>query len=431
MKMAYFLYTGYGKTKLILDKIMSFPIKPRVLLLSTKKIVESSWQDEINKWYPNQISYSYITGDFNAKKRLEIINQHTDILAMNVEMIMWYINSTTLSNDNRKINLEMSARFNMVIIDESSLFKSYRSKRFKAIKQWCSTIQDVFILSATPTPKSIENIWSQIYLLDGGQRLGRSITAFRTKYGEEHPLRQGISLWSYNQQAVDAILLAIKDICVSIPNPPAPLFPEPKYIRVLVKPDPKLEQIIEDFKKNQIIYVDGKVLSADNITQVIAKTNQLASGSFYDHGTTCQISDVKFETLKKYLAKITTPVLITYMYKFDKEKLLTLPGAVLLDGPKAFNDWNNNKIKIGIISPFSVAHGLNLQMSDCKDIIWFSPIYDEEKWQQTNARVCRRGQTREVTIRVFILKGSYDETIFNIVKHKFTSQYNNLNKLCT
>ena len=110
-------------------------------------------------------------------------------------------------------------------------------------------------------------------------------------------------------------------------------------------------------------------------------------------------------------------------------KLLSIPEAVLLDNHQAFEDWNANKIPIGILSPFSVAHGLNLQQSDCENIIWFSPIWDTEKWQQTNARVCRRGQKRKVTIRVLILKGSYDDYMFNLVQDKYSAQFNNLKKL--
>ena len=158
MKHAYLLYTGYGKTKLMLDKIMEYPIRPRVLLLSTKKIVETSWQTEIDKWYPGQIKYSYITGEIPVKKRKEILEEPTDILAMNVEMIDWYIKNSV--NVKKKITTangvksvyktdELVARFNMIIFDECSLFKSYRTNRFKNVKSWCYKIQDVFILSAT------------------------------------------------------------------------------------------------------------------------------------------------------------------------------------------------------------------------------------------------------------------------------------------
>ena len=405
---------------------MSYPVKPRVLLLSTKKIVETSWIAEINKWYPNQISYNYITGEFSAKERLERLKQTSDILAMNTEMITWYLENTI---DIKNRSKEMIKRFDMVIIDESSLFKSYRSNRFKAIKNWCSKIEDVFILSATPTPNSIEDLWSQIYLLDGGTRLGRNITEFRTNYATPIPMYNGQTRYEYTQKAIDYILTLVKDIVVSIPEPTQPLFPEPVIKKVLIKPDENTDRLLNNFKENNIININGSELVAFNKTQLMVKINQIASGCIYDKDTTQYINDTKFKALQYIIKDIQTPILVTYTYVFDKERLLTLPGAVLLDNPKAFEDWNNNKIHIGVLSPFSVAHGLNLQHSDCSNIIWYSPIWDTEKWQQTNARVCRRGQTHKVTIRVLILKNTFDDYAFDLVQEKFTTQYNNLKKL--
>lgn len=438
MKHAYLLHTGYGKTKLMLDKIMACPTKPRVLLISTKNIVESSWQSEINKWYPNQISYAYITGRIPAKKRLDIATTPVDILALNTEMIDWYISNTTdVKRTARTKNGtttyyntdQLVERFDMIIIDESSLFKNYSSNRFKALKNWCNKVRDVYILSATPTPKNIEDLWSQIYLLDGGQRLGKNITAFRNDYGDPVPMYNGQTRYEYSQKAVDYILTLVKDIVTSVPEPKQPLFPEPVIKKTIIKPDPGTAELLERFKEDYTTMINGVQIVAHNKNQLMMKVNQLASGSLYNDDTILHLNDIKFKALEYMISTITTPVLITYTYVFDKDRLLSLPGAVLLDNPQAFEDWNNNKIKVGVLSPFSVAHGLNLQHSDCKDIIWFSPIWDTEKWQQTNARVCRRGQTHQVTIRVLILKNTFDDYMFDIVQDKYSAQYNNLRKL--
>lgn len=439
MKHAYMLYTGYGKTKLCLDFIIKQNPKPRVLLISTKKIVESSWSAEINKWYPNQISYAYITGDIKPDDRLKIIEQDVDILGMNTEMLDWYIKNTTsvkrktYTKQGIKLHYnekELIERFDMIIIDESSLFKNYRTERFKLIKKWCHKVEHVFILSATPTPKNIEDLWAQIYLLDGGQRLGKNITEFRRNYGIAVPLSNGYNRYQYSKQAVDEILDLVKDISTSIPAPPQPLFPEPIIKKTLIKPDEKTLELLTKFKEDYIIKLgNGKNLIAFSKTQLINKVNQIASGDVYYQKNPVFVHDLKLNALKHLLQNITTPVLIVYVYRFDKEKLLTLPNSRLLSTPQDFEDWNNNQIKIGIISPYSTAHGLNLQDSDCQDIIWFSPIWDTEKWIQLNARVCRRGQTRKVTIRVLLLKGSFDEYAFDLCQTKFRMQYNNLLKL--
>ena len=439
MKHAYLLYTGYGKTKLCLDKIMAAPHKPRTLLISTKNIIESAWPAEIEKWYPGQIKYESITGNQTPKERLEIIERPCDIFGMNTAMLDWYITHTT--SVSRKSytkhgivehhdTTELIDRFDLLIIDEVSLFKNSQSLRFKLLKKWAYKVQNVMVLSATPTPKNIEDIWGPMYLIDGGQRLGKSISEFRENYATPVALPNGYNRYEYSLAATDKILSLIKDVSTSIPAPSQPLFPEPIVKKVLIKPDQATEDMLKHFKHEFIMTLtNGDQLTAFSKTQLINKINQMASGDVYHKDLTFHLNDLKFRVLQMKLDTIATPVLIMYTYLFDKDKLLTLPGARLLSTKQDFEDWNHNLIKVGILSPFSAAHGLNLQDSDCENLIWFSPIWDTEKWIQTNARVCRRGQKRTVTISVLLLKESYDEYAFELCQDKFKAQYNNLQKL--
>ena len=183
--------------------------------------------------------------------------------------------------------------------------------------------------------------------------------------------------------------------------------------------------MLAEFRKD---YVLGDEIAFSKM-QLINKVNQIASGNIYSKDTTIQLNDLKFNALQKLISKKKTPVLVTYNYVFDREKLLTLPGARLLKEDEDFVAWNSNEIPIGVLSPHSAAHGVNLQASECRDIIWFSPIWDTEKWIQTNARVCRRGQRYPVTIRVLLLRGSFDDYAFELCQDKFRVQYNNLNEL--
>lgn len=434
MKHAFFLHTGYGKTKLILDKIMNTIPRPRVLLISTKNIIESAWSAEIEKWYPNKLTYGYITGGVKVKDRMKIINQQYDILGINTSMLDWFIKNTVSVKTKRytkqgikyQYNVEeLIERFDLLVIDESSLFKNYRSERFKLLKQWAYKVKNVFILSATPTPKNIEDVWSQIYLLDGGKRLGKNITAFRERFAIPEVINGGITLYRYTQKATTEVLKLIQDITTSVPKPATPLFPEPTVVKTFIKPDPDTAKMLADFRKD---YVLGDEIAFSKM-QLINKVSQIASGNIYSKDTTIHLNDLKFNALQKLISKIKTPVLVTYNYVFDREKLLTLPGARLLKEDEDFVAWNNNEIPVGVLSPHSAAHGLNLQASECRDIIWFSPIWDTEKWIQTNARVCRRGQRYPVTIRVLLLRGSFDDYAFELCQDKFRVQYNNLNEL--
>jgi len=436
MKHAYLLHTGYGKTKLCLDMIIKS--KPKTLLISTKSIIETSWDAEIKKWYPGQLKYVGITGRIPESERVAMLDEDYDILGINTEMLDWYIRTTTKvkrkSYTKQGIKLhydtdELINRFDMLIIDESTLFKNSQAGRFKIVKNWAHKIANVIILSATPTPKNIENLWSQIYLLDGGQRLGTSVTQFRNRFAIAVPLPNGHNKYVYSQEATDEVLNIIKDITTSKPKPDVPQFPEPIIKKILLKPDAATAEILNRFKSDFIIQLQGKELMAFSKQQLINKVNQIASGNVYHKDETLQINDLKFRAVQHIISTKPDPVLIMYTYVFDKDKLLTLPGARLLESPQDFEDWNANKISVGILSPFSSAHGLNLQDSECKDIIWFSPIWDTEIWIQANARVARRGQRYPITISVLLLKGSYDEYAFNLCQDKFKVQFNNLMKL--
>jgi hypothetical protein len=437
MKHAYLLYTGFGKTKMCLDEIVSKNIK-RTLLISTKKIVEGSWIAEIKKWNFN-LSYAYITGDVPVKRRKEILQEQNNILGLSTEMLDWYIKETTSvqkvvhTKQGDKVHYNFDEQidlYDLIIIDEVSLFKNYKSKRFSLLKKWCHKITNVMLLSATPTPKNIEDLWSIIYLIDSGVRLGKNITAFRNTYGIPVPLPNGYNRYYYTQEATDEVLKLVTDITTSVPAPPQPLFPEPIIKKTIIKPDNDTAQMLKEFKDEFILRLGHTNIVTFSRQQLITKVNQVASGHVYHRDTTIRLHDIKFRALKRLLSTIITPVLITYVFKEDKRLLLSeLPDAVLINTPEQVEDWNNNKIKIGIVSPFSTSHGLNMQDSECRDIIWYSPIWDTEKWIQLNARVCRRGLKHLVTIRVLLLQGSYDEYAFEVCQEKFQIQYNNLTKL--
>lgn len=438
IKHAYLLYTGYGKTKLCLDMIMNAKVKPKTLLISTKNVIETAWSSEINKWYNGKLIYNYITGSIKPEDRFDILEKDTDILGINTAMLDWYIKNTTKVTSKRKTKqgvkeyhsgAELIDRFDLIILDEVSLFKSYSSNRFKLIKKWAHKTDNVIALSATPTPKNIEDMWAIAYLIDGGERLGKNITEFRRNYAIPVAMSNGFNRYEYTKASTNFVLDLVKDITTSIPAPPTPLFPEPTLKKVIIKPDSKTAKILKDFKEDNIITIDGINLLAFSKIQLINKVNQIASGNIYTQDIVLNINKIKLNVLKYKLTQIQTPVLISYTYVFDKEKLLELPGARLLNSPKDFKDWNDNKVPVGIISPYSAAHGLNLQDSNCKNIIWFSPIWDTEKWIQLNARVCRRGQKNKVLIEVLLMKGSYDEHAFNICQDKFIAQYNNLVRL--
>jgi SNF2 family DNA or RNA helicase len=407
MKRAFFNYTGFGKTKIILDYIHEHPEIKRVLIISKKEIIKESWPNEINKWdFP--FTYTYITGDQNQKQKLERVYGFYDIMGITPSLLGWF-------TENKFFKLTKKVlKYDMVVFDESDLFKNSQTKRFKNVKKWIADIPNVFIMTATPMPNTIEDLWSQIYLIDNEPyRLGKNITAFRREYGEE--VRTGDRFnYYYLPAAVSAIMEKIRDICDVNLVKPKGLYPQPKIRIIKINPDPATAAILAKLEKDYVVEIDKEIITASNYNKVLTKLQQIGNGFIYkDDGTPVYVNDIKFRYVQKRLSETLDPILVTYSFIPDKERLLSVPGAKLVESE---DEWNENKIKLGVI--YSNKAGLNLQKSRCKRIIWYTPTWDARAWEQTNSRVIRRGLTEKVTIDVLIVKGSIDDLIYERMKEK-------------
>ena len=407
MKRAFFNYTGYGKTKLVLDYIHKHPDIKRVLIISKRDIIRESWPNEIIKWsFP--FNYTYIDGTLSQKKKLERVYGFYDILGITPSLLSWFTENKFFKLTKRII------KYDMVVFDESDLFKNSQTQRFKNVKKWITKIPHVFILTATPMPNTVEDLWSQIYLIDEPPyRLGKNITAFRRTYGEEVITGTRYDYY-YLPAAVNAIMDAIKDICDVNLVKPKDLYPQPKIRVIKIIPDPKTAAILDKLEKDYVVEIEKEIVSASNYNKVLTKLQQLGNGFIYsEEGKPIYVNDIKFRYVEKQLELSPDPVLVTYSFIPDKERLLTLPGAKMVESE---DEWNANKIKLGVI--YSNKAGLNLQGSTCKRIIWYTPTWDARAWEQTNSRVIRRGLKEKITIDVLIVKGSIDDLIFERMKEK-------------
>jgi len=412
MKRAFFNYTGYGKTKLVLDYIKEHPEIKRVLIISKNDVIQESWPNEISKWtFP--FTYTYITGKDTQKQKLEKVYGFYDIMGITPSLLGWFTENKFFKLTRKII------KYDMVIFDESDLFKNSQTKRFKNVKKWINKIPNVFILTATPTPNTIEDLWSQIYLIDEPPyRLGKNITAFRKEYGEE--VKAGAQyLYYYLPSAVTAIIEKVRDMCEVNLVKPKDLYPQPKIRIIKINPDPETARILATLEATYVVEIEKELIAASNYNKVLTKLQQIGNGFIYrDDGTPIYINDIKLRYIQKQLSETLDPILVTYTYVPDKERLLTLPGAKLVTSE---NEWNENKIKLGVI--YGNKAGLNLQKSRCKKIIWYSPTWDARAWEQTNSRVIRRGLMHTVTIDILIIKGSIDDLIYERMKEKLKTMY--------
>lgn len=418
MKRAFFNYTGFGKTKIVLDYIHEHPEIKRVLIVSKGNIIKESWPNEINKWdFP--FSYTYIDGTVTGKKRLERVYGFYDILGITPNMLGWF-------TENKFYNLtKKEVKYDLVVFDESDLFKNSQTIRFKNVKKWINKIPNVFILTATPMPNTLEDLWSQIYLIDNEPYLlGKNITAFRKAYGEE--VRSGGRFeYFYLPAAVKTVMDKIAPICEVNLIKPKDIYPQPKIRIIKIEPDPETAKILAKLEKDYVVEIDKEIITASNYNKVLTKLQQIGNGFIYkDDGTPVYVNDIKFRYVQKQVKETLDPILVTYSFIPDKERLLSLEGAKMVVSE---DEWNDNKIKLGVV--YSNIAGLNLQKSRCKKIIWYTPTWDARAWEQTNSRVIRRGLKETVTIEVLIVKGSVDDIIYERMKDKLKFMQNSFKPL--
>ncbi|MFB7919280.1 SNF2-related protein [Streptomyces sp. NPDC056061] len=342
--------------------------------------------------------------------------------------------------------------FQTVIIDESQGFKSHSSERFKALKAVRPAITRLIELTGTPAPNGLHDLWSQIYLLDQGEALGKDITEFRSRWfipkmvpGTTTPAK-----WIPTPNAEQEIHQAIAHLAMSVQNTTLVLPPLTiQNVNVTLPPD--LMQAYKEFKRDLILDIvktyldeDGQLtqsvesIVADTQAVLTSKLAQFASGTLYtadpdDPSTKGQyevIHDKKLE-MAEYLVRNNggEPVLIAYHFKSDKEQLLarfTKAGidAQALDGSRDMvRRWNAKQIPVMLLHPAAAGHGLNLQHGGAA-MIWYTLPFSLEHYMQTNGRLHRPGQQQPVIIYRLITKGTQDERMPGVLAEKQQTQDN-------
>lgn len=421
-----FLEMGMGKTYTTLMALCNLNLKSHVLVIAPKNIARSTWIDEIEKWQIPFRTKSLIVKpngkNFTKKERLAIYQQ-----VLNDPPTVYFINRELIPD--LVSNLPVWP-FPNVVIDESQSFKTYNSKRFKALKSIRPFVERMILLTGTPTPNGLMDLWSQIYLLDQGYRLGNFITRFReqyfypTLYVQGHPVG-----WELKSGAETEIYRRISDIVISMKNTKLQL-PELTMNDVYVHMDESEMKLYQRMKKDQVLTFDkvGDV-TAVNAAVLAAKLSQMASGALYtDEKRNFKIiHKKKLEQVAYILRNLDSPAIIAYHFQSDLimlENYLKDVGidAYRFDGsPEMIHAWNEGKIPVMLLQPASAGHGLNLQQGG-HTLIWYTMPWSLEEYLQCNARLYRQGQSEHTVIHHILCKGTIDERIHNILQKKDASQ---------
>jgi len=403
-----FLEMGLGKTVITLtaiDELMndSFEVS-RVLVIAPLRVAEDTWSRESNKWdHLKHLKISKILG--SAADRIRALKAQADIYVINRENVVWLVEYL---EENR-----MKWPFDMVVIDELSSFKNNQAKRFKALRRMRPAIDRIVGLTGTPAANSLMDLWAEMYLLDRGERLGRTLTAyrgnwFRPGYGNGYVTYK----WEPRRGALEAITKRIADITVSMKAEDYLTLPDKVESTIEVSLDEKGLKAYKEMEKESLIELEGEEIAALDAAAVMSKLLQMANGFIYDEAHNPRhIHEAKLDALGEILEAAESPVLVYYNFQADKDSILSrFHEAKLLENDSTIEEWNKGKIKILLAHPASAGYGLNLQ--DGGHIMaWYGLPWSLEQYLQAVARLQRQGQKYPVMVYHLIAKGTVDEQV--------------------
>lgn len=429
-----FLDMGLGKTLITLTALSRMKMTNHVLIIAPKNIARSTWLDEIKKWNFDFRTKSFLV-DENGKDLKPNVRHTMYKNVLNEPPTIYFINRekiTDLTEYAPVLNNKKVWCFPTVVIDESQSFKSYNSERFKALKTVRPCISRLIELTGTPIPNGLMDIWSQIYLLDQGQRLCKNITGYRNKffrptlYVQNHPVK-----WEPLPGAEDWIYKSISDITISMKNTNLNL-PPVTYNNITVHLSSSEMNVYKKMLKTSVLkFDDDTVISAANAAVLQAKLSQMASGALYTNPETKEYKKIhsrKVEQCEYIINNTDSPVMIAYHFQSDKDMILKYfaknkeINPIVFDGtPEMLKAWNRREIKVLLIQPASAGHGLNFQEGG-HTLIWYTIPWSLEHYQQTNARLYRQGQKEPVIIHHLSTEHTVDQKIAESLMQKDFTQ---------
>lgn len=414
---------GLGKTVITLTAINELMFYRwevgRVLVVAPKKVAEATWMSEAAKWdHLKHLRIVPILG--SAKKRIQALDTSGDVYVINRENVPWLVD-----------RLRNEWCFDMVVLDESSSFKNPSSKRFKAMRAIRPHIRRLVLLTGTPAPNGLEDLWAQIYLLDQGKRLGRTITSFREAYYREDRAYPGQQYRTYTllDGAAERILEAVSDICVSMKAEDYLTLPDYVEDIVPVELDPKARKIYREMEREMLLEVDDQTVTAGSAAVLNGKLLQLCSGAVYSiDGGVVDIHDCKIEAFLECVEQLHGEhALVFYWFQHERDRLVeALANSCLrvrvYQGAQEERGWNAGEIDILLAHPASCGYGLNLQDGG-HHAIWFGyPNWALEIYQQANKRLHRQGQRYPVISHHLVVRGGMDEIVVSALRNKGDTQ---------
>ena len=423
---ALFLDMGLGKTVITLtairDLMLDELLVTKTLVIAPLRVARDTWPAETRKWdHLNDLDISVIVGDLRVRE--SAVSKSALIYIINRENVKWLVEYYERNG--------IQWDFDCVVIDELSSFKNYHSQRFKWLRKMRPFVKRWIGLTGTPSSNGLMDLWAEIGILDGGQRLGRFIGRYRDAYFKPSSMNPNTGVvYSYapREGAEQQIYDRISDITISMKALDYLEMPECVYVNHEVQMSDQEKKLYDQLKSDLIIPLEDGDIDAANAAALSNKLLQLSNGAVYDeNGIVRVVHKRKLEMLEDMIeAANGQPVLIAYWFKHDHQRImehLTACGYSPRDIRESedIKDWNTGKMAVALIHPASAGHGLNIQEGG-HILIWFGLTWSLELYQQTNARLWRQGQRDTVTIHHIVCENTVDEDVLNALSSKNVTQ---------
>lgn len=411
---------GLGKTIVTLtavERLVNSMDVDRCLIIAPLRVAHTVWKQEAARWsHTAGLRINICTG--TAKERIQAINDPSDIVVVNREQVVWLVQHCC-----------RNWPFDMMVIDEASSFKSSKTKRWRALKKIRPMIHRSVQLTGTPASNGLLDLWSQVYLLDEGKRLGRTKSQFKQRWFVSDYMGWNWTPWPGAEKQIQD---AVADICLSMKAEDYLTMPDRIDSVVTVEPPASAMTQYRTLEKDFILALEDSTVTAASAAVLSNKLLQMSNGAIYDEdGKYTVIHDAKIEALKDIVNDNPGEnLLVAYNFKSDLERLVkAFPEATVMD--KRFETvtaWNDGSIKMLLVHPASAGHGLNLQRGGCV-VVWFGLTWSLELYQQMNGRLHRQGQEQPVRVMHIVSEGMLDNQVLKAIEGKAATQDELLNAL--
>jgi SNF2 family DNA or RNA helicase len=438
-----FLDMGLGKTVITLTALSELlddmDIK-RVLIVGPLRVVQGVWMQEAKKWrHLRHLQFKLLHG--HERYRMSALQSKAQIHLLNVENLHWLLHM--LTHFGRRKGFVWP--YDTLVIDESSMFKTPSSKRFTALRFHLKKFKRRHILTGTPAPNGLEDVWAQAFICDLGARLGRKAGSYRERFFSPSGFR------GYNREADDGakekIANLLSDMVMTMrAEDYLELPPELPPNNIWVDLPPKVRALYERMETEMFLELDEGVADATHAATVTAKCWQIANGFIYleDGGgdkVWKQLHDAKIDALKEVLEGTGDNMLVAYYHKPDLERLRkAFPKALVLADTKGRHEqeklqdkWNTGKHRMMFVHPQGAGHGLNFAQG-AHTITFFSLLYGHEWYRQVierigRARQAQLGSGKIVQVNHILARSTVDEAMLMSQRRKHDNERGFVNAL--